>query len=40
MGGVNNTVTIIDGSGTEAWKKMPKTEVAHRLAKRIATALT
>ena len=40
MGGPNNTVTVIDEHGPEAWVVMPKTDVALRLAQRIAGALT
>ena len=40
MGGLNNTVTVIDANGAEAWSDMPKVEVARRLAKRIAGALS
>ena len=40
MGGTNNTVTVIDENGAEAWSDMPKTEVASRLALRIAGALS
>jgi len=40
MGGLNNTVTVIDANGAEAWSDMPKTEVARRLAQRIAGALS
>ena len=40
MGGTNNTVTVIDANGAEAWSDMPKTEVASRLALRIAGALS
>jgi len=39
MGGTNNTVTVIDEHGAEAWPDMPKTDVARRLAQRIAGAL-
>ncbi|MDS9948044.1 MAG: phosphopantothenoylcysteine decarboxylase, partial [Planktomarina sp.] len=40
MGGLNNTVTLIDEHGVEAWPDMPKTDVARQLAQRIAGALT
>ena len=40
MGGVNNTVTVIDANGPEGWSNMPKTEVARMLALRIAGALS
>ena len=39
MGGTNNTVTVIDEHGAEAWADMSKTDVARRLAQRIAGAL-
>jgi len=39
MGGPNNTVTVIDEHGAETWPDMPKTDVALRLAQRIAGAL-
>ena len=39
MGGPNNTVTVIDEHGAETWTDMPKTDVALRLAQRIAGAL-
>lgn len=39
MGGADNTVVIIDDTGAENWPKMTKTEVAKRLAGRIAQAL-
>jgi phosphopantothenoylcysteine decarboxylase/phosphopantothenate--cysteine ligase len=35
VGGQNNTVTILDKDGVEAWEEMSKTEVAFRLAQRI-----
>ena len=39
MGGSENAVTLISEDGTEAWPKLPKAEVAARLASRIAAAL-
>ena len=39
IGGQNNTVTVLDRGGAEAWEEMSKTEVAFRLAERIAGAL-
>lgn len=39
IGGQNNTVTVLDKGGAEAWEEMSKTEVAFRLAERIAGAL-
>ncbi|MEM9967174.1 MAG: bifunctional phosphopantothenoylcysteine decarboxylase/phosphopantothenate--cysteine ligase CoaBC [Pseudomonadota bacterium] len=39
MGGSENTVTVIDEKGSEAWPRMSKTAVAQRLAQRMADAL-
>ena len=39
MGGAENAVTLITGQGAESWPRMPKAEVARRLALRIADAL-
>jgi phosphopantothenoylcysteine decarboxylase / phosphopantothenate---cysteine ligase len=39
MGGQENAVTIITETGAETWDRMPKAEVARRLALRIAQAL-
>ena len=39
MGGDRNTVHIITAAGTESWPELDKTEVAARLAARIASAL-
>ena len=39
MGGSENAVTLITGAGAESWPRLPKTEVARRLAARIAEAL-
>lgn len=39
MGGAENTVVIIDDSGTESWATLSKSDVARRLAERIAAAL-
>ena len=39
MGGDSNQIHFIDGTRAEAWEKMSKAEVAHRLADRIADAL-
>jgi phosphopantothenoylcysteine decarboxylase/phosphopantothenate--cysteine ligase len=39
MGGTENAVTVIDTKGAEAWPRLPKDEVARRLAARIAAAL-
>ncbi|WP_300375524.1 bifunctional phosphopantothenoylcysteine decarboxylase/phosphopantothenate--cysteine ligase CoaBC [Henriciella sp.] len=39
MGGAENEVALVTGSGLETWPRMDKTEVARRLAERIAVAL-
>jgi phosphopantothenoylcysteine decarboxylase/phosphopantothenate--cysteine ligase len=39
MGGTENAVTLISATGAETWPRMSKTEVATRLAARIAEAL-
>ena len=39
MGGDANTVHLVTDSGVESWDRLPKTEVAARLAERIADAL-
>jgi len=39
MGGDFNTVHIVTGRGVETWKRLPKSEVAARLARRIADRL-
>ncbi len=39
MGGAENAVTVIDAAGAEEWPRLPKSEVARRLADRIAAAL-
>jgi len=39
MGGAENAVTLITAAGAETWPRMPKEEVAARLAARIAEAL-
>ncbi len=39
MGGAENAVTILSASGAEVWPRLPKDEVARRLARRIADAL-
>ena len=40
MGGIFNQVTVIDESGAEEWEVLKKTEVARRLALRIAGAMS
>lgn len=39
MGGAENAVTLITAAGAEDWPRLPKDEVARRLALRIAEAL-
>jgi phosphopantothenoylcysteine decarboxylase/phosphopantothenate--cysteine ligase len=39
MGGAENAVHLVTGPGVEDWPRMPKEEVARRLAARIAEAL-
>ncbi len=39
MGGTENAVTLITETGAETWERMGKTEVAERLALRIASAI-
>ncbi|PZW44875.1 phosphopantothenoylcysteine decarboxylase/phosphopantothenate--cysteine ligase [Humitalea rosea] len=39
MGGTENTVHLVTASGVEDWPRLPKAEVAARLAARIADAL-
>jgi phosphopantothenoylcysteine decarboxylase/phosphopantothenate--cysteine ligase len=39
MGGAENAVTLISASGVEEWPRLPKDDVARRLAQRIAEAL-
>lgn len=39
MGGNENAVVLITDSGAESWPRMGKTDVAHKLAKRIADTL-
>jgi phosphopantothenoylcysteine decarboxylase/phosphopantothenate--cysteine ligase len=40
MGGAANAVHIVTADGVESWERLPKEEVAERLAARIADALT
>ena len=40
MGGAENAVTLVTDAGAETWPRLPKAEVAERLAARIAEALT
>ncbi len=40
MGGTENAVTLIDANGAEPWPRASKSDVARRLAARIADALT
>ncbi len=39
MGGADNAVTVMTAGGSETWPRMSKSEVARRLADRIAAAL-
>ena len=39
MGGTENAVTLITPEGAEEWPRLPKDEVARRLAERISGAL-
>ena len=39
MGGQENSIHLITAAGIESWEKMPKQEVARRLAEKIADAL-
>ncbi len=39
MGGDDNTVAIVSAAGVERWARLPKAEVAKRLAQRMAEAL-
>ena len=39
MGGAENAVTILTKQGNDTWPRLPKAEVARRLAARIADAL-
>ena len=40
MGGAANAVHIVTANGVESWERLPKEEVAERLAARIAETLT
>ena len=40
MGGDANQVHLITAAGVESWDKAPKSEVARRLARRIAEHFT
>lgn len=39
MGGAENTVHLVSADGVESWSRLPKAEVARRLADRIADAV-
>lgn len=39
MGGDENAIVLIDGDGADVWPRLPKQEVARRLAQRIAEAV-
>jgi phosphopantothenoylcysteine decarboxylase / phosphopantothenate---cysteine ligase len=40
MGGAENAVTVISEAGADAWPRLPKDEVARRLARKISDTLT
>jgi phosphopantothenoylcysteine decarboxylase/phosphopantothenate--cysteine ligase len=40
MGGAENTVHLVSAAGVEDWPRMPKDDVARRLAQRIAESLS
>jgi phosphopantothenoylcysteine decarboxylase/phosphopantothenate--cysteine ligase len=40
MGGASNSVHVVTANGVESWDRLPKDEVAERLARRIAENLT
>jgi phosphopantothenoylcysteine decarboxylase/phosphopantothenate--cysteine ligase len=40
MGGADNSIHIVTADGVESWERLPKDEVAARLAQRIAEKLT
>jgi phosphopantothenoylcysteine decarboxylase/phosphopantothenate--cysteine ligase len=40
MGGASNAVHIVTAQGVESWERLPKDDVAERLARRIAESLT
>jgi phosphopantothenoylcysteine decarboxylase/phosphopantothenate--cysteine ligase len=40
MGGAENAVHLVTEAGVEDWPRMPKDEVARRLAQRIAETLS
>ena len=39
MGGEANSIHLVTADGVESWERLPKDEVARRLAQRIADAL-
>ena len=39
MGGADNSVHIVTGTGTEIWERLPKAEVARRLVAKIIEEL-
>ena len=39
MGGEQNRVHLISADGTDSWDRMDKTEIARKLAEKIADAL-
>ena len=40
MGGSENAIRLITAQGAEEWPRLPKAEVARRLAQRMAKALS
>ncbi|MFI4966208.1 MAG: phosphopantothenoylcysteine decarboxylase, partial [Caulobacterales bacterium] len=38
MGGDDNAVALVSADGIERWERLPKVEVARKLARRIAEA--
>jgi phosphopantothenoylcysteine decarboxylase/phosphopantothenate--cysteine ligase len=40
MGGAENAVHLVTAAGVEDWPRLPKEEVARRLAQRIAEKLS
>jgi phosphopantothenoylcysteine decarboxylase/phosphopantothenate--cysteine ligase len=39
MGGEENAVHLVNAQGVDAWPRLPKAEVARRLAARVSEAL-
>ena len=40
IGGTDNSVHIVTGSGTEIWERLPKMEVARRLVAKIGKEIS